>query len=316
MEPPFQAIVQLCHLDEEIESAIPQRLPDYPRISLQNEALMLDFLEKQYCSPDLDRIADKLWWMSKHDSANISPLHRQYVKRRNIIVTEDPKLHLVWIHDRIFIKPLPQHLTSHDFWKRYLGVEKVLDIQNRRAHIRKAALGFLRTYFYLVQSVYDFHIAKDPSLRLIPMETTWPQFCDFISDLAKVIDQHVSLRYEYGEIRLTRLNAYSPFLLGKANFQRVEYQYGTYFAQFYGPILFVIGMISTILSGLQVGLAVKPDVGAQNSQVLQEAAFWFSLAIVLCLCLVMIVLFFLLVFKVVKEWIYAVRNHFWTLKKE
>ncbi|CAJ2513956.1 Uu.00g020750.m01.CDS01 [Anthostomella pinea] len=51
-------------------------------------------------------MASRLWWMSKQDSANIFPLHWQLVKQRTVIVTEDPKLHLVWIHNRIFIKPL------------------------------------------------------------------------------------------------------------------------------------------------------------------------------------------------------------------
>ena len=40
-------------------------------------------------------------------SADISPLHRQRVKGRAVIVTEDPKLYLVWFYDHIFIKPLP-----------------------------------------------------------------------------------------------------------------------------------------------------------------------------------------------------------------
>jgi hypothetical protein len=42
------------------------------------------------------------------------------MKRREIVVTEDPRLHLVWIYDRVFIKPLPKYLLSHDFWQIYL----------------------------------------------------------------------------------------------------------------------------------------------------------------------------------------------------
>ncbi|KAH6980614.1 hypothetical protein BKA56DRAFT_585781 [Ilyonectria sp. MPI-CAGE-AT-0026] len=61
--------------------------------------------------------------MLKQDSGNISPLYWQLVKRRTIIVTEDPKLHLVWIHDRIFIKPLPRYITSYAFWRDYLCTE-------------------------------------------------------------------------------------------------------------------------------------------------------------------------------------------------
>ncbi|KAH7000716.1 hypothetical protein EDB80DRAFT_724372 [Ilyonectria destructans] len=75
------------------------------------------------------------------------------------------------------------------------------------------------------------------------------------------VDQQGSLRYAYGEIRLTRLNLYAPLLLGKSHFQRVEHQYGKYFARFYGPILFVIGIISVVLSGLQVVVSVGENGG-------------------------------------------------------
>ncbi|CAJ2505654.1 Uu.00g130480.m01.CDS01 [Anthostomella pinea] len=208
--------------------------------------------------------------MSKQDSANISPLHRQLVKQRAVIVTKDPKLHLVWIHNRIFIKPLPRYIVSYAFWRDYMGGD------GEDAHdIRRAALGYLRTWLYLVRYESDFRIAQDPSLHLIPPDITWDQFCRFVSDLTTIADHDVPTRYTYGEIRLTRLNFYAPFLLRKAYFQRVDYQYGTYFARFYGPVLFVIGAVSLILSGLQVAIAVDqghPD--KENNQLLSTVAFW------------------------------------------
>lgn len=250
MEVPFPAAYQLCaRLNAGPHGSTTglstQKLPGYPRVSLQDQDGLLSFLEKEYYSADLDRIAGKLWWMSKQDSANISPLHRQLVKSRSIILTEDPKLHLVWIRDRIFVKPLPQYLTSYMFWQDYLRNDANL-------HIRKAALGYLRTYFYLVKSESDFRIAQNPSLHLIPAGITWEQFCDFSANLDSISDRDVSERYAYSEIRLTRLNFYAPMLLGKSYFQRMDYQYGDYFARFYGPILFIIGIISVILGGLQV----------------------------------------------------------------
>jgi hypothetical protein len=196
---------------------------------------LLEFLEKEYCSADLDRVASKLWWMSKQDSANISPLHRQYVKRRSIIVSEDPKLHLVWINDRIFLKLLPRYLSSYTFWRDYLGKDVDLNARRGPNRVRKAALGYLRTYYHLV--------------RAIAADVTWEQFCDFARHLSSIDDQDVSERYAYGEIRLTRLNFYAPLRLGKSHFQRVEYQYGSYFARFYGPILFVIDIVSIVLNG-------------------------------------------------------------------
>ncbi|KAH7193807.1 uncharacterized protein B0J16DRAFT_336030 [Fusarium flagelliforme] len=312
-EPPFAEAFQLFKLTESAASqtATPQRLPGYPRISLQDQPKLHNFLEKEYCSNDLDVVAKRLWWMSTQDHANISPLHRQAVKGRNIVVTQDPKLHLVWIQDRIFIKPLPKYLTSHAFWKHYLGA----DGGPRRERIRKAALGFLRTYFYLIQSEYDFNLAQDISRCLIPAGVTWEKFCDFSSDFPEISDKSVSLRYAYGEIRLTRLNLYAPLILGKSKFQRVEYQYGAYFAHFYGPILFMVAMVSTILSGLQVAIAVQQEHPGRNSLGIQDAGLWFSVVIILFLCAVILLLFSVLIYKIAREWRFAIRDRVRILKE-
>jgi hypothetical protein len=313
LEPPFPVACQLSAVLDDDPPASGQpvsspHLPGYPRVSLQDRCGLLEFLEKEYCSADLDQMAGRLWWMSKQDSANISPLHRQAVKGRRIIVTEDPKLHLVWIHDRIFVKPLPQYLSSYTFWRDYLGMDADLRTRRLSNRVRRAALGFLRTYFYLVKSESDFHIAQDPSLRLIPAGITWVQFCDFTSQLARVADRDVSGRYTYGEIRLTRLNFYAPLLLGKLYFQRVEYQYGAYFARFYGPILFVIGIVSIILNGLQVAVAAEQANPVQNGEFLLTVALWFSVMMILCFCAVFVFLSSLLIYKMAKEWRYAIRD--------
>ena len=103
----------------------------------------------------------------------------------------------------------------------------------------------------------------------------WVQFCNFTTDLVKISNRDVSERYAYGEIRLTRLNFYAPLLLGKSHFQRVNYQYREYFAYFYAPILFVIGITSVFLGGLQVAVAVAvqgPDP-VRNGPVLLVVAF-------------------------------------------
>ncbi|KAF6828342.1 hypothetical protein CMUS01_08632 [Colletotrichum musicola] len=304
MEPPFASAHQLLRAELDSSDPSPQRLPGWPRPLGNGQPDVLQVLRKEFCSDDLDRMADRLWWMSKQDSRNISALHRQSVKRRTIIVTEDPKLHLVWIQDRIFIKPLPRYITSQTFWRNHLGHGKDSDAETERlrARVRKAALGYLRTYHYLVRHESDFRIAQDPGLQLVPAGVTWAQFCDFAADLAGIPDRDVSTRYSYGEIRLTRLNFYAPIILRKSHFQRVEYQYGSYFARFYGPILFVIGVTSVVLSGLQV--AVEVD----KSPPLSAVALWFSVVMILLFCIVLFTLCGMFVYKVVKEWKYAIRD--------
>lgn len=123
-------------------------------------------------------------------------------------------------------------------------------------------------------------IAQDLNLCLVPADITWEQFCNFTSDLGTISDQDVSLRYAYGEIQLSRLNFYAPLLLRKSYFQRVEYQYGTYFARFFGAILFIICIMSVALNGLQVVVSVEQgDVGSWIG-----LARWVSAMIILTSC--------------------------------
>lgn len=91
------------------------RLPGYPRIFIRDSEKLRDHLVHEFYSEDLEKLAPKLWLMSTQSSSNISPLHRQKVKARNIVITEDPRLHLAWVGDRIFIKPMPLYLLSYNF---------------------------------------------------------------------------------------------------------------------------------------------------------------------------------------------------------
>ncbi|CAJ2504429.1 Uu.00g118230.m01.CDS01 [Anthostomella pinea] len=151
--PPFASEHQL-NWDLDNNGPLTQCLPGYPCILLQDRRKLWEFLDQEFCSKDLNQMASRLWWMSKQDSANISLLHRQLVKQRAVIVTEDPKLHLVWIHNQIFIKPLPRYIVSYAFWRDYMGDD------GKDAHdIHRAALGYLRTWLYLVRYESDFRIA-------------------------------------------------------------------------------------------------------------------------------------------------------------
>lgn len=307
---PFSAEHQLnLELSEDQEyPRLPVRhLPGYPHISLADQRCVWGFLLDEFCSDDLDKMAGKLWWMSKQDSASISPLHRQRVKRRAIVITEDPKLHLVWIHDRVFVKPLPRYIMSYPFWQRFLSCYNSTADAPHDRRVRQAALGYLRTYYYLIRYETDFRIAQDPNLQLIPGDVTWEQFCHFRADLGSIRDGDVSTRYCFGEIRLTRLNFYAPIILGKSYFQRVEYQYEAYFARFYGPILFWLGIVSVVLSGLQVAVAVE-DQSAGDRQALSVFALGFSVAMMVFSWALLFLLASVLVYKVAKEWTFAIQD--------
>lgn len=301
--PPFSKVAQLVHDYEYTLKAPPVSiLRGYPLTVLNDTPAVQQFLEKELWPKDLELMAPRLWIMSTFSSSNVNPLHRQRVKGREIVVTEEPRLHLVWIHDRIFVKPLPQYLLSHEFWETYIE-----NGPGQPDYLCKAATGFLRTYRYLIQHESDFHIAQQDHLRLVPKNFDWPSFCRFISELSHIKDSAVSNRYYYGELRLTRLNFYAPFLLGKFYLEQVHGKYKDFFGRLFRPILFVFAVVSTILNSMQIALT------ADQRQSFHWEAIWhvsryfsiFSLVAttVISSCLILLWLWIFL-----DEWIYTLRQ--------
>lgn len=305
---PFSKINQLNDEFDFIKETLASRLPGQPLIRLDCPTQLSEFLEREYCCQDLEKMAPHLWMMSTQSSANINPLHRQRVKLREVVITEDPRLHLVWNYDRIFIKPLPKYLLSHAFWMTYL-LSETSPLGNKRHKIRRAALGYIRTYRHLVKYESDFSIAQDKKARLIPPEVDWLQFCLFVSEFDNIKDSDVSGRYNYGELRLTRLNFYGKFILHKFNFMQLHGQYGTYFGQFFAPLLFIFATASVILSAMQVEMAVE-----QASGVLLEAyagvCHWFSVVILICTAILSFGLVALVIYMICDEWVYALKDRY------
>lgn len=311
--PPFSKAHQLCSdldpheaegLTDEIRPPA-AALPGQPCVLLADCIRMKQFLLKEFWAHDLEAMAPRLWVMSTQSSANVNPLHRQRVKGREIIVTEDPRLHLVWIHDRIFIKPLPRYLLSHAFWERFL-LSKSSPLADRRDAVRRAAIGYLQTYRHLIQHESDFVIAQQDHLRLVPKDVSWTQFCEFILELVGIQGSDVSARYCYGELRLSRLNLYAPLLLRRFYYEQVYGQYGDYFARLYGPVLFVFAVVSTILNSMQVEIAVE-QVSAAHCEALWPISRWFSTISLVGTALISLCLVLLWLWMVVDEWLYAVR---------
>ncbi|KAK8180704.1 hypothetical protein BC567DRAFT_150767, partial [Phyllosticta citribraziliensis] len=255
-------------------------------------------------------LAPHLWLMSTQSSANISPLHRQRVKRRDIVLTEDPRLHLVWHDERIFVKPLPPYLLSAAFWEKVL----VAPGPQQQQRITRAALGFLRTYTHLIQHPSDLTIAH--SHALLPSTITYTSFSDFAAHLSRIPDSAVSPRYAYGELRLSRLNVYAKLFLRRWYYFRLWPQYGTYFAQFYAPVLFVFGVLSVALGAMQVetaaeGLFAGGDDDSGNAALwvaFWHLCRWFSVASLALVALIAVVLLVLLLWRLWAEWSFALRE--------
>ena len=145
---------------------------------------------------------------------------------------------------------------------------------------------------------------------MIPARITWNQFCNFSAEFKNIQDHETSERYRYGEIRLTRLNIYAPILLRKGYFQRIDSQYSIYFAQFYGPILFIFGIVSVILSAMQVEINVEQVELAVPLSAFRHASRGFSFASLISIACLSSALLFLVMYKITKEWRYALRDRY------
>ena len=292
-----------------------ETLPGQPRISLGSNSLCQQ-LEKEFLTPDLDALAPHLWLVATQSSSHISPLHEQIVKGREIVLTENPELHLVWVDGRVFIKPVPRYMLSHAFWVTYLTpsisshTASVQQGHPSRALIR-AALGYMRTYHHLIQHESDFHIAiKSQLLPFDKPDVTIESFHRLIAGFGDFRDDDVSPRYAYGTLRLPRLNLCAKIFLHRFQFYQIYPQYSQYFARFYAPILFLFGILSVALSAMQVGLqANTADGNGEDGWVaLQSASLWFAVANLLCICIIGLAIALLFVFMLLRELVFAVKG--------
>ena len=263
-------------------------LPGSPRVPLESRSSSELSVERhaydELATPELDRYARVLWLIATPSSKHISSLTHQEVRGRKIVVTERVRLHCVWIDDRIFLKPVPKWLLSQAFWVHYversrppLMVNGGGSVQNDLDPALQAAKGFLRTWACLVTHETDFRIAQEK--MLVPSDISWEAFSDFVSAVTELVDDgQVNVRYHYGDLRLSRLNLWAPFILHKINYQKVHGQYAAYFAHFFAPLFFTIGILSVILTAMQTALAVL-DLGTPSfwwSQFAQ-VSLWFAI---------------------------------------
>jgi len=298
-------------------------LPGQPRIQLQGTNLG-DYIRKTHLVTELDKLAPYLRFVSviyrdgglkdilnseqiaTPSSTHIYPLHEQLARGRTVSVTEHPGLHLVWYHDRIFIKPIPPYLLCAGFWEY---------IQEADLETWKAAAGFMRTYCYLIQYETDFRIAVNSEMHLISRDDghspiSYEEFVEFITQFQGLDDQSVSPRYSYGALRLTRLNHLSRIFLRKFTYFHPHPQWADYLGTLIAPMVTLFAVLSTILNCMQVVLTVQ---GLKNDQ--SWAAFiavsqWFPVVVIflVAMLLVGVAVFAVVMFR--KDQYFA-----WSLKR-
>lgn len=215
-------------------------------------------------------------------------MHSQAAYDRKIIVNENPGLHLVWYYDRIFVKPIPVYFLSAEFWS-YLS--------NADHNVYRAAVGFMRSYYHLIRYELDYDLACEQ--KLIPrnhdggkQHPTYAEFCRFIEQFAKIENSEVCQRYNYGELRLTRINYATVLRRRKLAYFHIYPQWGSYLGHFFAPIILVLGGASVIMNAMQVNLNAQEMLkseGAWKSFV--KAALYFpAVTIILLAAVICIVL--------------------------
>ncbi|EGR50357.1 uncharacterized protein TRIREDRAFT_41607, partial [Trichoderma reesei QM6a] len=205
-------------------------------------------------TPVLDEIQDYLHLIAPRLHTRIDSLHRYQIKKMRIVITEDPGLHLIWYYDTIFIKPIVPLFLSFIMWTdRYSTATLSYQCQS--------ALGFVRTYAFLVQHRSDFDIAQ--SLGLIPQDIDYSSFRAFIKPFRYLPVGAVSPRYEFGQMRLTRLNwavrllqprsvATGGWVANRLYYLELYTQSADYSRSWLPPLLFAFAVLSLMLSAMQV----------------------------------------------------------------
>jgi hypothetical protein len=194
---------------------------------------------------------------------------------RTIVLTECPDEHLVWHDTSIWIKPLPEYLLDYGFWEDHLCDDEVL---------YKSACGLLMSYTWLIYYKSDHRIAVE--MGLLPHDMNYDTWTAFTINLNLAFQ--VSPRYEYGELRLSRLN--SLYRFGAAGFSLWNVVFGfvsrsthytAFFQRNFGWILAVFGYFTVLLSAMQVALATEKLGGSAAFQEFSLCIAMLSLAFVL-----------------------------------
>lgn len=164
----------------------------------------------------------------------------------------------------------------------------------------------MRSYSHLIQYESDFSLALEKGLipRRSPCgsltttgkdEITFESFVRLITSFDRFDDEHVSPRYSYGELRLTRLNFYSRIFLGKLTFHHINAQWGTFINGAITPFVIVFAVFAIVLNAMQVELAVQNCSNVGSSWAAFASASKWTAVIVLIVVLLTILFIVVLV---------------------
>ncbi|EHK17954.1 uncharacterized protein TRIVIDRAFT_136338, partial [Trichoderma virens Gv29-8] len=250
------------------------------------------YIQSELQASVLDQLAPHLWLFSRKSGSHINALHQLFSKTRKVVIIEDPGLHLVWHEDVFYVKPIPNWLLCSAVWDQQLiGLSTVPSSPSPAsislAHcsdLTKSAIGFLRSYSWLIRHPSDFALARQANL--VPEGIDGVDFETFIRTFRTLPDAAVTERYHYGQLRLSRLHLATrlvrPVSVVGMKRRKIWWYYhetrwtaGQYFRDYITVFITAFAVLSLALSGMQVALAV--DV---NQRALARGFWGLAIAVV------------------------------------
>lgn len=221
----------------------------------------LIFLQRELLVRRIDNVRNWLWVCGRPMPAR--PLHHQLLIERDIAITENPELHLVWGNRRIYLKPIPEWLLSPQFWEKLQAGSRydgAIGSDGEISELIRCARGFLFSYCALITYRSDFNIAVDKGL--LPPGVTWAYWKQLSSQLQESHSYKlVNPRYWYGELRLSRLN--KIYMYGLGQLLRGYSSVGGYavyndlLRDNFAVLAGLLGYVALVLTAMQVGLGVE-----------------------------------------------------------
>ncbi|KAM3070076.1 hypothetical protein ACMFMG_003892 [Clarireedia jacksonii] len=308
--PPFETQLLKLGITRVDQKSLESLLPALYR-TFRDDLTVPNLQDSQWIKKELDlsrltRMFNYLWLAGRPMPPR--PLHYQVILGREIMVTEQMDLHLVWSSNRIFLKPLPRFLLERQFWLRYLtcrdqcgcSMKPRQSVQSDQVEciqrqLWRTATGFLFSYAALICFESDFRIAQEK--HLIHDKIDWSSWRAFVRELdTEHIYRKVNSRFLYGELRLGRLSKIHRISqLSLRGYSQAWNQYSTFFERNFALIASTVIYVAFILGAMQTGLATGD---LQASSIFQSATSGFVIFSILGLLFVtvLLMLLFILIF--------------------
>jgi hypothetical protein len=241
--PPFTPLDSLDSSTPETPSGDPLIPGEYLPLSDAQEWLQVNLHQDK-----ADRIFNHLWMAGTPKQFDSLSKHRVY--GRKVVPSESTHLHLVWVNEFLYIKPLPPCLTNFTFFEECIcGNKKVYTL----------AAGLLFSYCHLICAESDFRIAIEHGLIRATGkdELTWEKWARFRLAVQSYLGNNKTLiakrHYRYGTLRLARLNIIYFFRFGRpAGYHNRFTQYLPFFNRYFGAAILLFAFASVTLDAMQV----------------------------------------------------------------